>query len=116
MGKLTTHILDTTRGCAAAGIPVALYRIAHTNTLLVSTLSNLDGRTESALLEDTAFTSGEYELKFQIADYFRNAGLNIPEPPFLDRIAIRFSIANAAQDYHVPLLVSPWSYSTYRGS
>lgn len=116
MGKLTTHILDTTRGCAAAGIPVALYRIAQTDTLLVSTLSNIDGRTDSALLQDAAFAAGEYELIFQVADYFRNAGLTVTEPPFLDRIAIRFSIANAAQHYHVPLLVSPWSYSTYRGS
>lgn len=116
MGKLTTHILDTTRGCAAAGIPVALYQIAMIDTLLVSTLSNHDGRTDSALLEGAAFTVGEYELIFQVADYFRNADMTVTHPPFLDRIAIRFCIADAAQHYHVPLLVSPWSYSTYRGS
>ena len=116
MGKLTTHILDTAQGCPASGIPVVLYRIGQPDTQLVSFPTNSDGRTDSALLEGRELCIGEYELVFHVAEYFRNSGLAVSIPPFLDRIAIRFSVADPAGHYHVPLLVSPWSYSTYRGS
>lgn len=116
MGKLSTHILDVARGCPAAGIPIALYRIGVADTPLFVCLSNVDGRTHEALLTDDAMVGGEYELVFHVAAYFRNSGLVVAEPPFLDRIAIRFTISDSEQNYHVPLLVSPWSYSTYRGS
>ena len=116
MGKLSTHILDIARGCPAAEIPITLYRIGQLETALVSCLSNSDGRTDKALIEGAAFQRGEYELVFHVANYFCYAGLMVSEPPFLDRIAIRFCIDNPEENYHVPLLVSPWSYSTYRGS
>jgi 5-hydroxyisourate hydrolase len=117
MGKLSTHILDTARGCPAACVPIALYSISpHLDTPITVGLSNQDGRTDFALLAGDNFQPGEYELVFHVADYFRDAGLVKDEPPFLDRIAIRFRISDTQQNYHVPLLVSPWSYSTYRGS
>ena len=116
MGKLSTHILDVARGCPAAGVPIALYRIGEPDVPLVSCTSNSDGRTDVVLLADIAFQCGEYELVFHVASYFYNAGLVVSKPAFLDRIAIRFFISNAEENYHVPLLVSPWSYSTYRGS
>ncbi|MDR3392864.1 MAG: hydroxyisourate hydrolase [Sulfuriferula sp.] len=116
MGKLSTHILDVARGCPAAGIPIALYRVGIADTPLLVCLSNDDGRTNEALLAGDALVAGEYELVFHVAAYFRKAGLLTVEPPFLDRIAIRFNIGDPEQNYHVPLLVSPWSYSTYRGS
>lgn len=116
MGMLTTHILDTAQGGPAAGIPIALYRVDQPEAALTSCYSNEEGRADSLLLSGSAFLVGEYELVFHVASYFRNAGLVLADPPFFDRIAIRFSIADAAAHYHVPLLVSPWSYSTYRGS
>lgn len=116
MGQLTTHILDTAQGCPASGIPVALYRIDSPDTLLASLRSNSDGRTDNALLEGGALCIGVYELVFHVAEYFCNSGLVVSTPPFLDRIALRFSVADPTGYYHVPLLVSPWSYSTYRGS
>ena len=116
MGKLSTHILDVARGCPAAGIPIAFYRIGLSEIPLLVCISNDDGRTNEVLLAGEALLSGEYELVFHVADYFRDAGLVVSEPPFLDRIAIRFNIGDPEQNYHVPLLVSPWSYSTYRGS
>lgn len=116
MGKLSTHILDIARGCPAAGIPVALYRMGVTDTPLFVCLSNDDGRTNESLLAGDALVGGEYELVYHVAEYFRNSGQVVSEPPFLDRIAIRFNISDPEQNYHVPLLVSPWSYSTYRGS
>ncbi|BBP00943.1 hydroxyisourate hydrolase [Sulfuriferula nivalis] len=117
MGKLSTHILDTARGCPAANVPIALYNVSSSlDTPILVALSNADGRTDMPLLAGDEFLAGEYELVFYVAAYFRDAGLVLTEPPFLDRIAIRFQVSDPQQNYHVPLLVSPWSYSTYRGS
>lgn len=116
MGRLSTHILDTAQGRPGAGIPVELYRIEDGRSELVKeVLSNKDGRTDEPLLQGAAFQSGVWELVFTVGEYFARSGVELPEPPFIDRVAIRFGIA-ADQHYHVPLLVSPWSYSTYRGS
>ena len=117
MGRLTTHVLDTANGLPAAGMHFALYRIdGATRTQLVAGTTNADGRFDRPLLEGEALTPGCYELVFASADYFRALGTELPEPPFLDRISLAFGIADAASHYHVPLLVSPWAYSTYRGS
>ena len=116
MGKLTTHILDTASGKPAAGVAIELHRRNPGRELVVTTRSNGDGRCDGPLLEGSALLPGEYELTFQIGDYFRRLGMNLPDPPFLGEVVIRFAIADPGQHYHVPLLVSPWSYSTYRGS
>jgi 5-hydroxyisourate hydrolase len=117
-GKLTTHVLDTAHGCPAARVAIALWMIAPTGerTLLKHTVTNADGRTDQPLLADREFAVGTYELVFAIADYFAQFNLVTPYPPFLSDIPLRFSISDNASHYHVPLLVSPWSYSTYRGS
>lgn len=115
MGKLTTHILDTAHGGPAAGVLVEVYRLPGP-TLLASLRTNRDGRADAPLLEGAKLIAGEYELVFHMADYFRSQGVSLPEPPFLDRIALRFGVADPSAHYHVPLLASPWSYSTYRGS
>lgn len=110
MGKLTTHVLDTARGKPAAGVPVELYRLENeTGTLVAKTTTNRDGRTDGPLLEGAGLRAGTYQLVFRIGGYFAGAG-------FLDVVPIRFTIADAAAHYHVPLLCSPWSYTTYRGS
>jgi hydroxyisourate hydrolase len=117
MGRLTTHVLDTHAGCPAAGLYIELYRIeATTATLLVTTTTNSDGRAAAPLLEGAALSTGSYELHFHVGAYFAARGLTLPEPPFLDLVPIRFAIADPDAHYHVPLLVSPWAYSTYRGS
>jgi 5-hydroxyisourate hydrolase len=117
MTKLTTHVLDTARGKPAASMRFALFRIEDgARTALTSGLTNADGRTEAPLLSGAAFRSGDYELDFMTAEYFRAHGVALAEPPFLDRVTLRFSIDERNGHYHVPLLVSPWSYSTYRGS
>lgn len=117
MGRLTTHVLDTAHGKPGAGIPLELFRIVgEERRQLKSTSTNADGRCDQPLLEADDFLAGEYELIFQVADYFRRHNVPLAEPPFLDKIVIRFAVADPAQHYHVPLLVSPWSYSTYRGS
>jgi 5-hydroxyisourate hydrolase len=117
MGKLTTHVLDTAHGRPGAGIRVELWRIdSDTRQSLVSTVTNSDGRCDAPLLEGGAFATGRYELVFQTAQYFRDAGAVLPEPAFVDDVVLRFGIADSNAHYHVPLLVSPWSYSTYRGS
>lgn len=116
MGKITTHILDTAQGCPAGGISIALYHMDTPDLLLGAYCSNPDGRTGSPLLEADALRLGAYELVFHVADYFAHARLAVTVPPFLDRIVVRFSVADPVAHYHVPLLVSPWSYSTYRGS
>ncbi|WP_341676479.1 hydroxyisourate hydrolase [Niveibacterium sp. SC-1] len=113
MGRLTTHVLDTARGCPAAGLAFELRR---DGVVLKSGHTNADGRVDTPLLEGAALQPGVYELDFACADYFRNAGLALSEPPFLDVVTLRFGVADASAHYHVPLLVSPWSYSTYRGS
>ena len=117
MGKLTTHVLDTAHGVPASGMELTLHRIGRdgSRTPVVSTRTNPDGRCDLPLLEGAEFQIGTYELMFQVAAYFRNLATDLPDPPFLDEVPLRFGIAVDAH-YHVPLLVSPWSYSTYRGS
>ncbi len=116
MGKLTTHVLDTAHGRPAGGVGVALYRGGAARELLVQTRTNADGRTDAPLLQGEPFSKGVYELVFAVGDYFKACGVSLPEPAFLDEIVLGFGIADAQANYHVPLLVSPWSYSTYRGS
>jgi 5-hydroxyisourate hydrolase len=117
MGRLTTHVLDIANGCPAAGMAVALYRLdGATATPLKSVTLDADGRAEAPLLEGDALEAGRYRLVFDVAAYFRARGAALPEPPFLDRVPLEFGIADAAAHYHVPLLASPWAYSTYRGS
>jgi 5-hydroxyisourate hydrolase len=117
MGKLTTHVLDTAHGRPGAGVQVALYRIdAGGRTLLRSDVTNGDGRCAAPLLEGAALEPGLYELVFGAGDYFAAQGVALAEPRFLDRVTIAFGIAGADQNYHVPLVMTPWSYSTYRGS
>jgi 5-hydroxyisourate hydrolase len=116
MARLSTHVLDVTAGQPAAALRVVLWREGSA-TPLADTLTTADGRTASPLLEGEAFVAGRYRLQFHVADYFRSRQALPPgEPPFLDVVEIAFGIAHASQNYHVPLLVSPWSYSTYRGS
>jgi 5-hydroxyisourate hydrolase len=116
MGKLTTHVLDTAAGKPAAGVNLELSRLGGTPELLLTASTNHDGRCDGPLLEGAAMTAGEYQLVFQVADYFRRQGTILPDPPFLSTVVLRFGIADGSLHYHVPLLVSPWSYSTYRGS
>ncbi len=124
-GKLTTHVLDTAHGCPAARLPVELWAIAHAETpadrpeqrtLLKIARTNADGRTDTPLLVDDELQLGIYELVFIVGDYFAQFSSVSAALPFLDRIPIRFGIADPTLHYHVPLLASPWSYSTYRGS
>jgi len=115
MGRLTTHILDTTHGCPAAGVGVRLFGLDNDRELLASTVSNRDGRTEKPLLEGEGMRSGTYELEFDVGRYFADRDTPVDEPAFLGTVVIRFSM-RADENYHVPLLASPWSYSTYRGS
>jgi 5-hydroxyisourate hydrolase len=117
MGKLTTHVLDIAAGIPAAGMRVELHELVSTEPRrLAESRTNQDGRCPAPLLEGAALRPGRYSLTFHAADYFRRAGIALSDPPFLDEVVIRFGIANPEQNYHVPLLVSPWSYSTYRGS
>lgn len=117
MGKLTTHVLDTMHGCPAAGMAVTLYRLdGEAATRLKAIALNHDGRADAPLLEGAALLAGRYELRFHVGAYFAARGVPTPEPPFLDVVPICFGVADPAAHYHVPLLVSPWSYATYRGS
>ena len=115
-GYLTTHVLDTANGCPAAGLRITLWRMDDAPTLLKQVTTNADGRTDAPLLPTGEFAPGTYELRFEVGDYFRTQAVNLPEPMFLDVVPLRFGIADAEAHYHVPLLCSPWSYSTYRGS
>lgn len=115
MGKITTHILDTARGLPADGVALRLFSVGEKRALLAYAKTNADGRTEQPLLQGELLLSGCYELEFDIGDYFRDAGVALATPAFLDVVVIRFSV-DASQHYHVPLLATPWSYSTYRGS
>ena len=115
MGRLTTHILDTTHGGPAQNVDIRLFLMGDTRELVVSVTTNEDGRTPYPLLDDELMTSGTYELEFDIGAYFRGRNVELATPAFLDTVVIRFSV-KSDEDYHVPLLVSPWSYSTYRGS
>jgi len=115
-GGLTTHVLDTANGKPAAGMDLELYAVDVEDRRLLKTVrTNADGRTDVPLLPREEFVVGHYELVFDVAGYFTR-DTNLPEPPFLGRVPIRFGIADPEAHYHVPLLVSPWSYSTYRGS
>lgn len=117
MGKLSTHVLDTAHGRPAAGVAVELFAVRDgARTLLASTATNADGRCDRPLLEGDALRAGQYELVFAAGDYFAAQGVSLPSPRFVDRVTIAFGIADASQNYHVPLVVTPWSYSTYRGS
>jgi 5-hydroxyisourate hydrolase len=117
MGKLSTHVLDTALGKPGAGVAIELYRVdgGH-RTLLKRDITNSDGRCNKPLLQDEALERGSYEIVFAAGDYFAAQGVVLPTPRFLDRISIAFGIADPAQNYHVPLIVSPFAYSTYRGS
>lgn len=117
MGKISTHVLDTTIGRPGAGVAVELYRVDATARVLVtSDITNGDGRCNTPLAEGDALMTGNYELVFGAGAYFAAQGAVLPNPPFLDRVIIAFGVADATQNYHVPLVVTPWSYSTYRGS
>lgn len=116
-GYLTTHVLDTARGLPASGLRITLFRLdTGTRTELVSMVTNADGRTDSPILPRDGFATGHYELVFEAGEYLRAAGLDGKGPLFLDEIPIRFGIDDDGAHYHVPLLLSPFGYSTYRGS
>lgn len=116
-GKLSTHVLDTMHGTPAAGMAVRLYRLEADGARELRSLTlNADGRADGPLLSGEALTPGRYRLVFAVAAYFRARGAELPEPPFLDEVPLDFGIADADGHYHVPLLASPWAYSTYRGS
>jgi 5-hydroxyisourate hydrolase len=119
--QLTTHVLDTSRGTPAAGLRIDLWRIsrisdAEEETLLKTVTTNADGRSDEPLLAEGTMLEGRYLLLFHVADYFAAQHVTLPDPPFLDIVPVRFAIFDASAKYHVPLLVSPWAYSTYRGS
>lgn len=117
MGRLTTHVLDTAQGRPGEGIRIEVYRLeGEGRTRLKEVVTNDDGRCDAPILEGEAFTVGEYELVFHAGDYLRSRGVEAPEPRFLDAIPLRFGVADADAHYHVPLLLSPYGYSTYRGS
>lgn len=114
---LSTHVLDTMHGHPARHMTVSLYHRVNGQYTLVQTLTlNKDGRTDHPLYADGELKAGEYRLEFAVAAYFKAIGVNLPEPPFLNHVVIDFGVANPNEHYHVPLLVSPWTYSTYRGS
>jgi 5-hydroxyisourate hydrolase len=118
MGRLTTHVLDLARGCPAAGLEVQLWRIdpsSGARTLIRVVTTNSDGRTDDPVLDGEAFQPGLYEFVFLVGSYFADL-LPAGEPPFLTAVPVRFTIANGDAHYHVPLLLSPWGYTTYRGS
>lgn len=117
MGKLSTHVLDTATGRPGVGVALRLYRHDAGNWQLVcETATNRDGRTDAPLLADAQVQPGRYRIVFDAGDYFRRCGVAMPEPPFVDQVTIDFGLAEPGGSYHVPLLVSPWSYATYRGS
>ena len=115
MGRLTTHVLDTASGKPAAGLKIELFRLGGAS-LLKTIRTNADGRADGPILDGDALVAGEYELRFHAGDYLRASGVVLPAPAFLDIIPIHFGIADPAAHYHVPLLLSPYGYSTYRGS
>ena len=115
-GGLTTHVLDTANGKPAAGMPLELFAVEGEERRSIKALTtNADGRTDGPLLSGEEFAVGHYEIVFDVAEYFAGEK-GLPNPPFLGSVPIRFGIADPGAHYHVPLLVSPWSYSTYRGS
>ena len=116
MGKLSTHVLDITVGKPGVGVKVALYAVGAQGKQLIKTdVTNSDGRC-TPFLEGETMKAGKYELVFSAGEYFAARGVELPEPRFIDEVTLSFGIANVDQNYHVPLVVSPWAYSTYRGS
>jgi 5-hydroxyisourate hydrolase len=115
MGRLSTHILDTSEGRPAAGVAVRLFSLEEQREQIADATTNSDGRTEEPLLDGDSMRTGTYELEFDIGDYFRGRDKPVDDPAFLDTVVIRFSVKHD-EHYHVPLLCSPWAYSTYRGS
>jgi len=117
-GKLSTHVLDTVHGCPAANMKIELWAIAEDEqkSLIKRLITNQDGRTDELLLNAEEMLVGTYELWFDVSDYFAGFESSQEQQPFLSRVPIRFGVANTSDRYHVPLLVSPWAYSTYRGS
>jgi 5-hydroxyisourate hydrolase len=118
LAGLTTHVLDVTRGAPAKGVRIELYELeaGAGRRLVTETTTNADGRTDKPLIGAEQARVGRFELLFHAGDYFRGQGARLAEPPFLDVVPIRFAVADASAHYHVPLILSPWSYSTYRGS
>ena len=118
MAGLTTHVLDIASGRPAEGVRIELYELQPSGErkLIAATATNADGRTDKPLIGAAEARDGQFELVFHAGDYFRRLGAKLADPPFLDVVPIRFAVADPAAHYHVPLLVSPWSYSTYRGS
>ena len=117
MGRLTTHVLDTTHGLPGAEIKVELYKVKEDSTeKLATVLTNSDGRTDAPILAGNEFRPGKYQLVFYVADYYKSKGVELDGVPFLDDVVIRFGLDDPDAHYHVPLLVSPYSFSTYRGS
>ncbi|MBR2814569.1 MAG: hydroxyisourate hydrolase [Reyranella sp.] len=116
-GRLSTHVLDTHGGRPAVGVAIELYELAGRQHHLIATaVTNADGRTDAPLIGGRPLPIGRYELQFAVGDHFRSRGIAQSDPPFLDIVPLRFSIAESEGHYHVPLLCTPWSYSTYRGS
>lgn len=117
MGKLSTHVLDTMHGSPASKLKIDLYRIdGEKREHIKQVLTNADGRCGEPLLEGDSLQVAVYELVFHAGDYFAGKGVTLPEPRFVDQVAIRFGVANPEENYHVPLVVTPWTWSTYRGS
>ncbi len=114
---LSTHVLDTMHGCPAVGMQVELYNVIGDQAYLVKRLTlNKDGRTDEPLYKDGDMKSGTYRLTFDVEGYFKSRSISLPKPNFLGKVSLDFGIAHVNEHYHVPLLVSPWTYSTYRGS
>jgi 5-hydroxyisourate hydrolase len=117
MGRLTTHVLDTARGLPASGLRIQLFSLqGGARREVASATTNDDGRIDGPVAEGEGFEAGEYELVFHAGAYFDRIGLELPKPKFLDTVVLRFGVADPGQHYHVPLLLSPFGYSTYRGS
>lgn len=113
MGKITTHILDTAAGCPAAGVRIILSRAGE---ILTDCVTNDDGRCDNPVIEGDDMTPGRYRLEFHVGDYFRRAGVSLDDIPFLDIVPVEFGITDTEAAYHIPLLISPYGYSSYRGS
>ncbi len=116
MGRLSTHVLDQAAGKPAAGLRIEVWCLDGAQQLLKTVTTNADGRCDGPLLEGEALAAGRYELRFHAGAYLRSSGVKLPDPPFLDVIPIQFGIADPSVHYHVPLLLAPYGYSTYRGS
>lgn len=117
MGRLTTHVLDTALGRPAVGLKIVLYRVSgNSHRKIIETVTNADGRTDTPMLDGKSLKTGQYEMIFFAGDYLDGVANDLPDPKFLDQIPIRFGVADADGHYHVPLLLSPFGYSTYRGS